>query len=99
MHEHGTLLHANVKDLIARVQKKEVMPMAVTEQWLSEVARYLELTRNLPRQTDVMDAIDKLIAKVNRNHEKIEEDTTLIRKTVTESSHILQERALRAGHP
>jgi hypothetical protein len=33
-----------------------------------------------------MDAIDKLTAKVNRNHEKIEEDTAVIRKTITEFS-------------
>jgi len=59
IHEHGTILHANVKDLLARVQKKETVPTAVTEQWLNEVARYLELTRNQPTQTEVMDAIDK----------------------------------------
>jgi hypothetical protein len=33
-----------------------------------------------------MDAIDKLTVMVNRNHEKIEEDTTMIRKTITDFS-------------
>lgn len=33
-----------------------------------------------------MNAIDKLTAKVNRIHEKIEEDITVIRKTMTELS-------------
>jgi len=86
IHEHGTILHANFKDLRARVQKKETMPTAITKQWLNEVARYLELTRNQPTQINVMDAIDKLTAKVNRNHKKIEEDTAVIRKTVTKFS-------------
>jgi hypothetical protein len=26
IHQHGTILHANDKDLLARVQKKETMP-------------------------------------------------------------------------
>jgi len=86
IHEHGTILHANTKSMLARVQKKDSMPMAVTELWLSEVIRYMELTKNLPMQTDVMDALDKLTTKISSSHEKLEEDTTIIRKTITEFS-------------
>ena len=60
--------------------------IAVTELFLSEVIRYMELTKNLPMQTDVMDALDKLTTKISRSHEKLEEDSKIIRKTVTEFS-------------
>lgn len=60
--------------------------MAIIERYLTMVATYLEREKNSPTTTEVLDAIDKLTVKVSRNHEKIEEDTTVIRKRMTDFS-------------
>lgn len=86
IHEHGTILHANTKFMLAQVQKKESMPMVVTELFPGEVIRYMELTKNLPMQTDAMNVLDKLTTKISRSHEKLEEDSTIIRKIIIEFS-------------
>jgi hypothetical protein len=60
--------------------------MFIVKQLLDEIARYLELLRNQFTQTNVMNVIDKLIVKVNRNHKKLKKDNTIIRKIITNFS-------------
>lgn len=82
------MLLVETKAMLVRVLKKDNPPIATTEQWLHAVIDYLEQTKNQTNQIEILEAIDKLTAKVSRNHENIEENTTVIRKTITDlSSH------------
>jgi cysteinyl-tRNA synthetase len=51
-----------------------------------KIARYLELLKNQFTQMNVIDIIDKLIVKINRNYKKIKKDITIICKIITNLS-------------
>jgi len=58
------------------------MFMFIIKQLLNKIARYLKLLRNFT-QTNVINVIDKLIVKINRNYKKIKKNITIIRKIIT----------------
>lgn len=76
----------NSRACLEKVQKKDKMPIEATEELLKGVIDYLERSKDQTTQGDLLDAIDKLTIKIGRSHEKIEENTTVIRNSVTELS-------------
>jgi len=79
-------LHVNVKDLLVYIQKKKIISMFIVKQLLDKIVCYLELLKNQFTQTNVINVIDKLIVKINRNYKKIKKDITIIRKIITNFS-------------
>ena len=49
---------------------------------------YLEKAKSLTMQTKVMKVINRLIIKIERSHEKIEENTTIIRNQIADIATI-----------
>ena len=85
--EHGTVLLVEMKAMLERVQtKKETLPKDIAEHLLQTMIDYLIRTKNQITQSDVLGAIDKLSTTVGRNHEKIDENTTAMRKTIADFS-------------
>ncbi len=60
--------------------------MFIVKQLLDKIVCYLELLKNQFTQTNVINVIDKLIVKINRNYKKIKKDITIIRKIITNFS-------------
>jgi len=59
------------------------MLMFIVEQLLNKIVCYLKLLRNQFTQTNVINVVDKLIVKINRNYKKIKKDITIVRKIMT----------------
>jgi len=58
----------------------------IVKQLFDKITRYLKLLRNQFTQTNIINVINKLIVKINRNYEKIKKDITIIRKIITNFS-------------
>ena len=85
LQEHGTLMFVDAKQMLARVQKdNETPPQGVIEQLLNAVITYVERVKNELTSDHLLSAIDKLTAIVDRNHETIKKNTTVIRKAITD---------------
>ena len=85
LQENDTLMFVDVKQMLIRVQKNnETPPQGIIEQLLNAVITYVERVKNGFTSDHLLSAIDKLAATVGRNHETIEKNTTVIRKTITD---------------
>ena len=83
------MLLSLLKQGLTKLQNKEHMPVQSMIQSLTEAIDFIEKSNSNPQFTEVLDAVDKLTAKVGRNHEKIEENTTITRTLVKEISSSL----------
>lgn len=70
--------------MLARVQKKKSISITSIELYFSELIRYINFIKNLLIQTNIINALNKLIIKINCNYKKLKKDITIIRKIIIE---------------
>ena len=81
--EHDIQLLVNIKTMLISVKNKDTVLNEIAEAMLQNVIEYLKRAKKA-KQIEIMQVIDHLTMQTIRNHEALNENTIVIRNTVTD---------------